>query len=204
MNPDQPTIHIDKKGLRILGIAESFYKEKGEKSVLAGVIMRADKNIIDGFSFTKITVGGMDATEGVLKIWKQLKRPDINAILLNGCVIAMFNIIDLEKIWKKTEKPLICVTYEESEGLEKYLEEFENAKKRAEIYEKNGPREKITIHTGHEIYIRAIGLTTDQATELLNKIIIQGSKAEPIRVARILAKEILKILHNSNEQKKED
>jgi endonuclease V-like protein UPF0215 family len=197
MNPELSPIHLDKKGLRVLGIAESFYKEKGEKSVLAGVIMRADKNIIDGFSFTKITVGGMDATEGVLKIWKQLKRPDINAILLNGCVIAMFNIIDLEEIWKKTEKPLICVTYEESEGLDKYLEEFENAKEREEIYGKNGPREKITVHTGYEIYIRALGINTDQATELLNKIIIQGSKAEPIRVARILAKEILKFLHYS-------
>jgi len=159
--------------------------------------MRADKNIIDGFSFTKITVGGMDATEGVLKIWEQLKRPDINAILLNGCVIAMFNIIDLEEIWKKTERPIICVTYEESEGLDKYLEEFENAKEREEIYEKNGPREKMVVHTGQEIYIRALGINNNQAVELLNKFIIQGSKAEPIRVARILAKEILKFLHSS-------
>jgi len=197
MNLEQPTIHLDKKGLRVLGIAESFYKEKGEKSVLAGVVMRADKNIIDGFSFTKITVGGMDATEGVLKIWEQLKRPDINAILLNGCVIAMFNIIDLEEIWKKTERPIICVTYEESEGLDKYLEEFENAKEREEIYEKNGPREKMVVHTGQEIYIRALGINNNQAVELLNKFIIQGSKAEPIRVARILAKEILKFLHSS-------
>ncbi len=199
MNPELPTIHLDKKGLRVLGIAESFYKEKGGKSVLAGVVMRADKNIIDGTTFTKITVGGMDATEGALKIWNQLKRPDINAIFLNGCVIAMFNIIDLEEVWKKTEKPLICVTYEESEGLEKYLEELENKKEREEIYEKNGPREKIKVHTGHEVYIRALGINTDQAIELLNKFIIQGSKAEPIRVARILAREILKFLHNSNE-----
>jgi len=201
MNPELPTIHLDKKGLRVLGIAESFYKEKGGKSVLAGVVMRADKNIIDGTTFTKITVGGMDATEGALKIWNQLKRPDINAIFLNGCVIAMFNIIDLEEVWKKTEKPLICITYEESEGLEKYLEELENKKEREEIYEKNGPREKITVHTGHEVYIRALGINTDQAIELLNKFIIQGSKAEPIRVARILAREILKYLYKGDQKK---
>ena len=56
-------MHIAKKGLRILGIAESF--SSGKNSILAGVVMRKDLRI-DGFSFTTTTVGGMDATDSVI------------------------------------------------------------------------------------------------------------------------------------------
>ncbi|MCA9450353.1 MAG: DUF99 family protein, partial [Candidatus Omnitrophica bacterium] len=49
-------MHIAKKGLRTLGIAESF--SGSPESVLAGVVMRKDLRI-DGFRFTTATVGGM-------------------------------------------------------------------------------------------------------------------------------------------------
>ena len=55
--------------------------------------MRKDL-IIDGFAFSRVAVGGMDATEGVLAIVHTLNRRDINVIFLSGCVIAFFNIID--------------------------------------------------------------------------------------------------------------
>jgi endonuclease V-like protein UPF0215 family len=48
-------LHVNKKGIRVLGIAESF-KRGEEKSVLAGVVMRSD-NIIDGVAFDRIAVG---------------------------------------------------------------------------------------------------------------------------------------------------
>ncbi|HNO08814.1 MAG TPA: DUF99 family protein, partial [Methanoregulaceae archaeon] len=56
-------MHIAKKGLRVLGIAESFSSRN--TSILAGVVIRKDLRV-DGFSFTSTTVGGMDATDSVL------------------------------------------------------------------------------------------------------------------------------------------
>ncbi|MBC7109878.1 MAG: DUF99 family protein, partial [Archaeoglobi archaeon] len=68
-------MHPEKKGIRALGIAESFRKGY-PLSVLAGVVMRADWKI-DGFACSLATVGGMDATEAVLKIFRDLSRRDI-------------------------------------------------------------------------------------------------------------------------------
>ena len=72
-------LHLNKKGIRVLGIAESFRRGYG-KSVLAGVVMRADC-VIDGFSFTHITVGGMDGTEGILRLFEALQRDDIKIMI---------------------------------------------------------------------------------------------------------------------------
>lgn len=52
-------LHIEKKGLRGLAIAESF-QEKSKTSTLAGVVMRRDF-IIDGFVFGQDTIEGNDA-----------------------------------------------------------------------------------------------------------------------------------------------
>jgi len=42
-------LHLEKKGLRGLAIAESF-AQNSEKSILAGIVMRRDF-VIDGFVF---------------------------------------------------------------------------------------------------------------------------------------------------------
>ena len=108
-------MHIPKKGLRALGIAESFSGR--EHSTLAGIVMRKDL-IIDGFAFSRGTVGGMDATDAVPELVNTLNRRDINVIFLSGCVIAFFNIIDPAHVLDRTGLPVVCVTYEESTGLE--------------------------------------------------------------------------------------
>jgi len=186
-----PLLHLDKKGLRVLGIAESFRKSD-EKSLLAGVVMRADLQI-DGFAVTHITVGGMDATEGVLRILKELDRRDINALFLNGCVISWFNIIDLNMIYKALKLPLVCVTYEESDGLEKYIKEyFQDWQERVKAYATLGSRRKIMLHTDHEILVRYLGIEKEtEVKALLGKFTLQGAVPEPLKVARLLARALM-------------
>lgn len=183
-----------KKGLRVLGIAESFLKKsKIDKSVLAGVVMRADLQI-DGFSFATCTVGGMDSTEAITKLYKRLGRKDIRVIVLSGTVIALYNVIDLNEVYERLNVPVIAVTYEESQGLEKFLSEFPDKDLRLKIYHKNGRRVLVRLKNGYFVYIRPIGITTGNALEILNLFCIHGRYIEPIRVARILARCIFKWL----------
>jgi endonuclease V-like protein UPF0215 family len=185
-------IHADKKGLRALGIAESFKKGEGERAVLAGVVMRGDLQI-DGFALSTITVGGLDGTEGVLEIFKKLDRTDINVVLLNGCVISLFNLVDIFKIFDEIGIPIICVTYEESKGLEKYFEEFEDCEKRMEIYKKLGERTPVELHTGHEVLVRSVGIDEERDVKaLLDRFTLQGAIPEPLKVARLLARSVYK------------
>lgn len=186
-------LHVNKKGIRVLGIAESFRRDR-EKSVLAGIVMRSDF-IIDGAAFDMITVGGMDATEGVLRIFESLQRDDINVIMLNGCVISWFNIIDIMEVYKRLQIPLICVTYEESEGLEEHIvRHFEEDERdsRIEAYRRLGDRVPVELQDGFEVLIRFLGIENPEAGAVLKKFVVQGKVPEPLRVAKIVARATLR------------
>jgi len=188
-------LHIHKKAFRALGISESFVKGLSEKSVLAGVVMRSDK-VIDGFVFSTVTIGGMDATDKVIEMHRKIGRDDLNLLLLNGCVISWYNVIDLHRVAEETELPLICVTYEESEGLEKYFRELfpKDWATRVEIYHKNEARVSLKLNTEHTVYARFINISREEAITILNKFTTHGAVPEPLRVARLAARSIVKNL----------
>ena len=108
-------LHLEKKGIRGLAIAESFSQDS-KKSVLSGIVMSTDL-IIDGFVMGHSTVGGDDATDAILEMYKRLDRPDVSFLLISGIVISLYNIVDLKRISEETELPVIGVTYEESDGI---------------------------------------------------------------------------------------
>jgi hypothetical protein len=182
-------LHVHKKAIRALGISESFTKGVSRESVLAGVVMRSDI-VIDGFVFSAATVGGMDATEKIAAMHRALGRDDVNLLMLNGCVISWYNVVDLHRVAEETGLPLVCVTYEESEGLEKYFTELfpQDGASRIEVYRRNKARTPIELHTGHTVYARFIGMSQEEAKGILNKYTLHGAVPEPLRVARLLAR----------------
>jgi uncharacterized protein len=184
-------LHLNKPALRALGIAESFVRSC-PSSTIAGVVMRADL-CVDGMAYAHATVGGDDGTQAVLSLYRQLNRADINALLLSGAAISWFNIIDLEEVFEKTKRPLICLTYEESPGLEKYIREyFHNPEEKLRRYRGLGVRQRVSLKTGYEVYVRAHGASPDEARILLNKFTRDGRVPEPVRLARLAARAALR------------
>ena len=159
--------------------------------------MRADFQI-DGFGFAFCTVGGLDATDAVISLIKRINRPDINIILLSGTVIALFNVIDLHEVYRVIKKPIIAISYEPSEGIDEYLLQMPDGQKRIEILRKNGPRVKIILKNGLDVYIRPIGVDILTSINVLNHFIINGRYPEPIRTSKLLARSLYYFLLNSN------
>ena len=154
-------LHLEKKGIRGLAIAES-YSPDSKKSILSGIVMSTDL-IIDGFVFGHSTVGGDDATKAILSMYEKLHRQDINFLLISGTVISLYNIVNLKRISEQTQLPVIGVTYGESKSKTvrdaiKYHFPDSYETKLAE-YSKLGPRKKITLHTSHQLYLRNEGCT---------------------------------------------
>jgi hypothetical protein len=181
-------MHLPKKGLRALGIAESYTGRT--RSTLAGVVMRKDLRI-DGFSFATVTVGGMDATDRILSMIHDLQRRDVNVILLSGCVIAWFNVIDPSRIEKESGIPIICVTYEDSDGLtEDIRHHFPDDPGRIAAYTTLGERTPVRLHTGQTIFIRSWGLSDNDAARFCDDFTLDGKVPEPLRVARLCARNL--------------
>lgn len=109
-------LHVDKKGIRVLGLAESF-NQKDLSSNWSGIVMRRDL-VVDGVSFGSSTIEGNDATDNIVNMWKKLDRNDIGCIFLDGLVVSMYNIIDGRSICEITGLPVVAITFRDSKGLE--------------------------------------------------------------------------------------
>ncbi len=186
---------IGKKGIRALGVAESFHKKLGSRAVLAAVAMRSDL-VVDGMVLGTCTVGGMDATDSIITLWKAMGRDDIQLVMLNGCVISWFNVIDLTKLHQELKRPIICLTYEESAGIENYFRRYfpEDWEERLRIHLRNGERCRITLKTGFDVFIRSLGIDADYSKKVLDKFTLHGKYPEPIRLAKMAAHSVLEML----------
>lgn len=194
MKIEMKRLHIEKKAIRALGIAESFVKTQNQ-SVLVGIVMRSDI-VIDGVSYASATIKGDDATDTIINIYENLDRTDINFVILGGLIISMYNIIDIERLWQRLKIPIIGVTFKESEGLDSHIKQvfLDTWKNKLEAYHRLGSREKIKLKTGYDVFIRVKGINTKSAEQALNKFVLQGSIPEPIRVARLIARAKLDVV----------
>ncbi|MFW9888107.1 MAG: DUF99 family protein [Candidatus Thorarchaeota archaeon] len=176
-----------KKGVRVLGVSESF-KREDQKSIAVGVVMRGDMRI-DGIGFCEPEVGGTDATEKLIAMYSRLAREDIRAWLLGGCIISWFNVVDSVSLHKATEVPVVCLSYNPSEGIEKYFHEYfpDDWQSRITLMDRGGQRKEITLKTGHSVFLATSGITLDKARKLVDQFTLDGRIPEPIRVARIIA-----------------
>lgn len=175
-----------KPGVRALGVAESY---RDDRSTLAGAVVRADR-VVDGLSFASCTVGGTDATDTVVSLVERLAREDVSYVLLGAVAPAWYNVFELSTIHERVDRPVLAVTFEESDGLEAGIREaFSGARQedRLERYRRLPPRTAVDV--GDEtVYVRAVGLEDDAAAEVVRGFTPEGGRPEPLRVARLAAR----------------
>ena len=154
--------------------------------------MRKDLRI-DGFCFSTATVGGMDATDSVLRMVDDLQRDDINVIMLSGCVISWFNVAESSAlIAKETKVPVICVTYEDSDGIRGDIHRhFPDDTARISSYDELGVHMPVHLHTNQTIFIRCWGIDASDGARLCNDFTLEGKIPEPLRVARLCARNLI-------------
>lgn len=180
-----------KSGTRALGVAESYTGTEGDRSTLAGVVTRADRTT-DGFAFADCTVGGLDATDAIIDLYDGLGREDVQYVFLAGVAPAWYNLLDLHAIHDATDRPVLAVTFESSTGLESALrDEFsgDTLDARLDRYDRLPPRQPVDLND-HEVYVRALGLDTDDAATVVERFTPEGGRPEPLRVARLAARAV--------------
>ncbi|HET7323718.1 MAG TPA: DUF99 family protein, partial [Halococcus sp.] len=137
-----------KAGVRALGVAESYHGTDGAQSTLAGATVRANR-IVDGFVFGSCTVGGTDATNAVIELYADLDREDSRYLFLAGIAPAWYNVLDLSRIHDATDRPVLSVSFEESDGLESSLRaEFSGPEldARLDSYRAQPPRRRLSVN----------------------------------------------------------
>jgi endonuclease V-like protein UPF0215 family len=175
-----------KQEIRILGIDDApfdKFRDKGKNLLVVGTIYRGG-NYMDGLLSTKIKVDGSNSTSQLIKMVNQCKfKPQIRAIILDGIALGGFNIIDIEKLHKKTSIPVIVVI-RRMPDFRKIKETLKKLKieNKYQLIEKAGKPVKI-----NSIYVQFKGITKEQAKEIIKLSSIHSLLPEPIRVAHIIA-----------------
>ena len=184
-------LHLEKNGMRGLTIAESF-RQDSQKSVLAGIVVSNDF-VIDGFVLGGATIKGDDATDEIISMYAKLDRNDISFLIISGLVISLYNMVDVKKISNTIDIPVIGVTYSDSGTLDETIKNHfpDDYDKKIIEYRKIGVREKISLKTGNDLFVRYEGCTSTECKQLLDRITPTGPTPEPLRIAQLLAKTIL-------------
>ena len=175
-----------KPGVRALGIAESY---REESSTLAGVVCRVSR-VVDGFVFGSCTVGGTDATAAIVELFDRLDREDVRYVMLAGIAPAWYNVVDLAAVQNAADRPVLSVSFEESEGLADAIEsEFdgEAAEHRLATYRELPERAPVTVDE-ETLYVRSVGIGDEEAAEVVRAFTPEGGRPEPLRVARQAAR----------------
>lgn len=186
------SLHLEKKAIRTLGVAESFRKDQ-EYSTLVGVVMRSDL-VIDGFAIGRLTVSGNDATKTVFELFRKLQRNDVNAIITSGSVLSLYNILDISAMYNSLKVPVVALSFHKARSnlYRNIGAKFSPAiaKEKIKLLERLGKSTQLKLDTGYKVFVRFAGMNDRECQRLLNKFTRQGTVPEPIRVARLLAKTV--------------
>ena len=122
-------------------------------------------------------------------MYRRLKREDVNLIMLSGCIISRYNIVDVDGLARRSGLPVVCLTYNESKGIEDAIRRhFDQPEERIESYRRLGGAPPMLLHTGHRAYVRTAQISDADAKSVLDAFTLQGGVPEPIRLARLLAR----------------
>ncbi len=150
--------------------------------------MRRD-GTVDGAVIGGSTVSGDDATEAIAAMHSRLDRCDISCTMVSGLLISMYNVINVERLAELTQVPAIGVTYRESGGLDGAIRHhFESPAQRLAEYASMPTRERMRLHTGHDVFVVRAGCTCNDAAAILGSFTRHGAIPEPLRVARTIAR----------------
>ena len=176
-----------KPGTRALGVAESH--ATGTESTVAGAVVRADR-VLDGLSFSTITVGGTDSTDRYAALFERLDRPDVRYVLVAGVAPAWFNLVDVERLAAACDRPVVAVSFEASDGLADAIREQFTGDERADRlarYEALPERRALDVNDDR-VFVRHAGCDEATADRVVRAFTPTGGRPEPLRVARLAAR----------------
>jgi endonuclease V-like protein UPF0215 family len=177
-----------KNEIRLLGVDDSPFAFKDKFVPVIGVILRGG-TYLEGVIKKQVEIDGNDAAQICIDMIKNTRhRKQLRAILLDGITLGGFNIIDIEKIFTKTKLPVITITRDKPniKKIENALKKhFSDWKKRLDLIKKCKLHEIKTKH--NPIYIGFVGMTLEEAKEIIKISTIRGVIPEPIRVAHLIA-----------------
>lgn len=188
-------IQVIKNEIKIIGIDDAPFTPKSSGVTrIFGIITRGS-SIIEGIVQNFVDIDGDDGTEKVIEMVKKSRHfKQIRVIMLSGITVGGFNVLDINQIHEKTQKPVIVVVEKEPDfiSIRDALFKLPNGEKKWKIIEKNKEvREIETLANSKPIYYQFVGINPDNAEKIIKLSVNISRIPEPVRIAHLIGRSFL-------------
>ncbi len=173
---------------RFLGVDDGPFHFGDDEVPLVGVAIQAP-SYIEGVLMAHAHVDGRDSTERILGMVRGSRyREGLRMVLLNGIAVGGFNVIDVDRLHRELEVPVVTVTRRapDLDAIRGALRrKFDDWEERWALIEGHRIEEVTTRHT--PLHVTYVGATRHEVVEALALTTVRGAIPEPLRVAHLIA-----------------
>jgi uncharacterized protein len=182
-----------KRQVRILGIDDAPFTFTDTKTMIVGVVMRGGE-YLEAVLRSEVTIDGTDATDVVTSMVQTTRhREQLRAVMLDGICLGGFNVVDIKKILKAIDIPILTITRDRpdltaiEDALRKHFPDWE---RRLAVHKDGVLHEFQTTH--NPLYAKFVGCSPEEAQEIISLATIRGVLPEPLRIAHLIASGIVR------------
>ena len=180
-----------KPEIRVLGIDDGRFvpRTKGTADVV-GVVYRGGY-WFEGIMRTKVTIDGLDATEKMAAMIEESPfYGELRVVFLDGVTFAGFNVVDISKLSRRVELPVISVVREKPDLAEirSALTNLPDFEVRWQAMENAGKLFEVETRKGENpVYMHTAGILRGDAEKVMSETSTRSLIPEALRVAHIIA-----------------
>jgi len=170
-------------GLRLIGFDDGPFTRAPEARVpVSGVVCRDVR--FEGMVFTWATRDGDDATDVIVSALLGSRfHAQVHGVLLDGLTMGGFNVIDLEALAERVQRPCVAVMRRppDLEAVRRALTRLPDAETRLSRLSRAGP-----IHQEGSFIFQVIGEAPAAVGRALAQVTDRGQVPEPLRLAHLI------------------
>lgn len=179
---------LSKPHLRLAGIDDGAFRRR-ERTAPVAAVAWSSPDRVEGVSVGRVEVDGDDATAVIEALARSLPAWDgVRAVLLDGIAVGGFNVVDLARLARRLQRPVIAVTRRPPDlprirvALFRY---FPDARRRWRLLRK-APLVDVPT-SGEPIHAAVAGCSVEDAIAVLHRAAVIGFWPEPLRLAHLVA-----------------
>jgi endonuclease V-like protein UPF0215 family len=159
------------------------YEHRGDVRIIGAVCARTR---LDGVVSGLVRRDGVDSTERMIELVEKTQfRKYVRGVLLQGIAVAGFNVVDVHELSERLGVPVVVVARRRPQMVRVKAALFGStpgAERKWELVQKAGEMEPLG-----SIWVQRVGISREQAAELLRATTLHGKIPEPLRLAHLIA-----------------
>lgn len=177
--------------MKIMAVCSGGFRKNIDKNTIL-VLLISKGIILKRIIIKSVEVDGLDATS---KILEGMGEEKVEVLIAGSMPIAGFNLINAKEIFERRKVASIFILEKEPNMgavKEALIKHFEDWKERLAVLEEVSINRVQTLKG--EVILGVMGMELEEAVKIVEETTIFGKTPEPLRLAKILAKAITKVM----------